>query len=359
MVTDQHLFGAVRAEHGVRGVDGHAHPHELVLVHLVAAALGQRLAQPHHLDAGLQRVVAGDEADVAAADDEQARGRPHEVAVDERLEGAGAVDPGQRVALEDQRLLARACGHEQHFGPDDEVAAVAQDADAAVREHRERRAVQPDADVLEQADVAFEARGDVDAPRARIAGVDRPEELVRLQHQLAAEAVLVVDHERPDARAAQLDRRRQSGRPAADDQALAVDRRDVAQSPAPLDVRQRRLALERGDAHARLDGDHARLHRQAVRHHRALGALAVGAEDPLGRAVLVVVAEHAHAVGEERRRDGFAGQAGARAGRSRRTRRSSRAGTGRIGCWRMRYSTTGVTPGDGHEVRMRFRAARE
>ena len=73
MVTDVDLFGAVRAEHRVRGVDGHAHPHELVLVHLVAAALGQRLAQPHHLDAGLQRVVAGDEPDVAAADDEQPR----------------------------------------------------------------------------------------------------------------------------------------------------------------------------------------------------------------------------------------------------------------------------------------------
>ncbi len=83
-----------------------------------------------------------------------------------------------------------------------------------------------------------------------VAGVDRPEELVRLQHQLAAEAVLVVDDERPDAGAAELDGRRQPGRPAADDEALAVDRGDVAQLPGRLNVRELRLALERGHAHA-------------------------------------------------------------------------------------------------------------
>ena len=136
IVTDSTSSVAVGAEDRVRGVDGHAHARELVLVHLVAAALGQRLAQPDHLDAGLQRVVAGDQADVAAADDEEPLGRPHQVAVDERLEGAGAVDAGQGVALEDERLLARAGGHQQHLRLDEHVAAVAQDADLAGRRRR-------------------------------------------------------------------------------------------------------------------------------------------------------------------------------------------------------------------------------
>ena len=165
-------------------------------------------------------------------------GRPHQVAVDERLEGACAVDPGQRVALEDQRLLACAGGHEQHLGADDVVASVPAGCRPGGRENTASAVLFSQTRTFSNsADVALEARRDVDAPRARVAGVDRSEELVRLQHQLAAEAVLVVDDERPDARAAQLDRRRQPGRPAADDEALAVDRRDVAQVAGALDVR--------------------------------------------------------------------------------------------------------------------------
>ena len=57
-----HLLLAVGADDGVAGVDGHAHAHQLVLVDLVAAALVQGLAEAHHLDARLQRVVAADEA---------------------------------------------------------------------------------------------------------------------------------------------------------------------------------------------------------------------------------------------------------------------------------------------------------
>ena len=37
----------------------------------VAAAFGQGLDQPDDRDAGLQGVIAGDQADVAAADDEE------------------------------------------------------------------------------------------------------------------------------------------------------------------------------------------------------------------------------------------------------------------------------------------------
>jgi hypothetical protein len=42
---------------------------------LVAAALGQDLDQPDDGDAGLEGVVAGDEADVAPADEQASVGR--------------------------------------------------------------------------------------------------------------------------------------------------------------------------------------------------------------------------------------------------------------------------------------------
>jgi hypothetical protein len=54
-----------------------------------------------------------------------------------------------------------------------------------------------------------------------------------------------------------------------------------------------------------LDDDHARLDGQAIRHDRALRALAVGAEDALRGAVLGVMAERADAVGEQGGRDGL------------------------------------------------------
>ena len=100
---DRHRFDrvpAVGAEDRVRRVDRHAEPGQLVPVDLVAAAFGQGFDESDDRDAGLEGVVAGDQADVAAADDEQLFGRADQVAVDDRLEGAGAVDAGQRVALE-------------------------------------------------------------------------------------------------------------------------------------------------------------------------------------------------------------------------------------------------------------------
>ncbi len=330
----------------MRRVDGHAHAHELVLVDLVAAAFGHRLAEADDVDAGLQRVVARDQADVAAADDEQPLGRPHEVAVDERLERAGAVDARQRVAGEDQRLLAGACGDEQDVGPHDVVAVVAEDADAAVREDREDGAVQPDADVLEQAHVALEARGDVDAARAGIAGVDRTEELVRLEDELAAEPVLVVDQQHADAGPAELDGRRQAGRPAADDQALAVDGRNVAQVPGALDVREHRQAVERCTC---MPGRTVTMHDftgrpSATTVHWAhwpfaqkmpCGAPSLGwwpkMRTPLANSADAIVSPARPEQGVPFQKNSTV----------------SRAGTGRTGCWWMRYSTTGVTPRDG------------
>ena len=92
--------------------------------------------------------------------------------------------------------------------------------------------------------VVLEARGDVDAAGAGVARVDRAEELVRLQDELAAEAVLVVDDERAHAGAAQLDGGREAGRAAADDQALGLDRSGCRAAVRPGSPSRRRGARD-------------------------------------------------------------------------------------------------------------------
>ncbi len=80
-----------------------------------------------------------------------------------------------------------------------------------------------------------------------------------------------------------------------------------ARSPG-VDPGELRQAFDRLDANSRPDELHAGLHGDAVGQDEALGALAVGAEDALGRAVLGMMAEDADARGEERGGQGLAFQ---------------------------------------------------
>ena len=226
-------LAAVGRQHGVRGVDGHAQALELVGVDLVAAAGGERLGQAHHGDAGLDGVVAGDQPDVAAADDEQAARGAHQVAVDQGLEGAGAVDADQVVAGKDQRFFAGAGGVEHHLGHDQLVCAVAQHADLAVGIDIEHRAVGPDGHVRVGGHRLGQLAADAHAAGAGLRVLDRAEELVGLQHQLAAGLVLVVDEQGGDAQAPELDGGRKPGRPGADDQHVGVDLGDAGGTPGP------------------------------------------------------------------------------------------------------------------------------
>ncbi len=98
------------------GIDGDAQADQFILVDLVAAALGERLTEAHNLDTGLEGVVGGDEAHVPPADDEEPSGRAHQVPVHQRLEGPGAVDAGEGVAPEHQRLLSRAGRDQRDMG---------------------------------------------------------------------------------------------------------------------------------------------------------------------------------------------------------------------------------------------------
>ena len=111
-----HLPLPIGTKDGVRGVDGNAQAGQLVLVHLVAGTLRQRLAQADDVYASLEGVVARDQADVPAADGEQPLRGPHQVPVGQRLKGPRPVDPRQRVPLEGQRFLPRAGGHQQDVG---------------------------------------------------------------------------------------------------------------------------------------------------------------------------------------------------------------------------------------------------
>ena len=88
---------------------------------LVPATFGQRLDQPHYIDARLERVIAGDQPHVAPADDEEPLRRSHQVAVNQRLERARAVHPRQRISAKRQRLLTRARGDEEDIGTNENV----------------------------------------------------------------------------------------------------------------------------------------------------------------------------------------------------------------------------------------------
>ncbi len=305
-------LGTVSAEDRVGGVDRDAHAVELVLVHLVPAAFGQRLDQAHDLDAGLQRVIPGDQADVAAAHDEEPLGRSHQVPVDQRLERARAVDARQRVALERERLFARACGHEEHLGLDQHVAVAGmvgiirvvtmlKDANLQVAEHGQGGAAEPHLDGGLLAHLLFELRCDVDAARARIDGVNGPEEAVRLEDKLAAEAVLVVDQEAADAALAELNGCGHPCRPTTDDEHGDFDLLNRGHGRRRFDLRQLGQGVDRLDLHAGADRFHAGLYRHAVGQDEALRALAVGAKDALRRTILGMMAEDADAAGEERR----------------------------------------------------------
>ncbi len=84
------LIGSVGAQNGMRGIDRHPHPDQFILVNLIPTAFRQGFNQADDPNPGLQGMVPGDQAHIAAADDEQLFGRADQVAVDQGLEGAGA-----------------------------------------------------------------------------------------------------------------------------------------------------------------------------------------------------------------------------------------------------------------------------
>jgi hypothetical protein len=308
----RHGFDALRpvgAEHRMRRIDGNAQPGELVAVDLVPAALGHDLDEADDPDTRLESVVPRDQPDVPAADDEEAARGLDQVAVDECLEGPGAVNPGQGVPGEGQVLLAGPRCHDKTSGETWTYFRPSLRTDLPSSEDGECRALEPDAEAGKRPDIPLEPSGDVDAAGARVHGLDGPEKAVGLEDELPAQTVLVINHQGFDPAFAELDRGRQAGRPTADNEDGNADLLDGLEPDrhvfGHVDPREDRKPLHWLHAETRPDKLHAGLDRDAVSQDQALGTLAVGTEDALGGPVLGMMAEDPDAVGKEGRGDGL------------------------------------------------------
>ena len=290
----------------MRGVDGDTKAPELVLVDFITAAFRQRLDETRDRNSGLKSVVAGDQADVSSADDEQAFGRADQVTVDESLERARAINAGKRTPRESQGLFPRSRGHEKDFGPDLDIAvSVFENAHFFIAEHGQGGALEPNLDAGISPELVLELGGDVDAAGSgehRVVGSEKP---VGLEDELSTETVFVVDQESRDTEFPHLDRRRETGRAAADDQHRNGDFLDGREAGRIGNRREDGKTVHGGESLARTDEFHAGFHRKAVGQDETLGALAVGAKNSLRGMILMMIAENAFPVSEKSGGDGF------------------------------------------------------
>jgi len=129
---------------------------------------------------------------------------------------------------------------------------------------------------------------------------------VRLQRQLSAEFVLIVDEKRLYSQASKLDRSVNAGRSAADDKHFHAMGLDILHRLQLVVGRKSGKPVETFHAKSGSDLGHARLDRDIVREHQALRALTVRAENPLRAAVLLVMPENVNSPGKKCGRDHFA-----------------------------------------------------
>ena len=244
-------------------------------------------------------MVRSDQPHVPAANDEQPIRRADEIAVDECLERPGSVDPRQRVPRKRQGLLAGAGRHEEHLRLDENVATVSEYPNATVAEHGESGAPPPNLHGWKRLNLTGHKSGDVDPARPRMDGGSRAEESMGLQHQLAAEVLLVIDKESVHAVSAQLHRCRHPRRASTENENGDRDRLDVVEWRNAIRGGKRRQILQRHDVQSGPHRRHARLDRDTISEDEALSALAVGAEDSLGSPIARVLAERANAVSEQ------------------------------------------------------------
>ncbi len=91
--------------------------------------------------------------------------------------------PEVQVAL----LTARVNQLQEHLRVHDHVVPLPKDAHLAIGEHGQSHRVRPHADALETPNFRLQALRDVDSARAGVACLNGTEELVGLQHELAAQ----------------------------------------------------------------------------------------------------------------------------------------------------------------------------
>ena len=123
-----------------------------------------------------------------------------------------------------------------------------------------------------------------------------------LQDQFAAEPVLVVDYDDVDVIPGEFERGGYPCGPPTDYENVSLNRLDGLEPDGrPVVSRQLGHIGAGRDLHSLPNRHHASFDRHAVGYDHALGALAVGAEDSLSAAVLVMMAEYPYAVGKQRR----------------------------------------------------------
>ena len=116
-----HVLLSVGSQNGVGSIDGNAKAEEFVLMDLVPGTFREGFAEANDLDPRLEGVVSGNEANISAADHEKFLRGPDKIAVEEGLEGAGAVDAGKGIPRKKEGALAGTGGHHQNFRPDKHI----------------------------------------------------------------------------------------------------------------------------------------------------------------------------------------------------------------------------------------------
>ena len=182
------------------GEDGHAHPGQLGRMDEIGPDPGRGVQDRHHLDAGLQELIAHDDADVAGAHHQYPIAGTDAVHVHQRLHGAGAVDAGEIVVGEGQELFKGAGGADDGPGPDLEIVLlVLQHGDHVVLVEANSGGVEQDLDPIPVGfDLLEKDVGDVHAPMGGVLALGA-EEHMGLLDELSAGLEAALQDKHPGA----------------------------------------------------------------------------------------------------------------------------------------------------------------
>ena len=207
------VIRSLRFHDCVGEVERHAHTRDLGRVDAVAAHTGRGVDDSLELHTRLHELIANDEADVAAADHQNALSRLHAVQVHQRLRRARAHDAGQRPAVERNHVLHRARRDDNRVALVVRRLAVGVDENllVAVQAHDHRVEVDGDASSLR---LFEQLLADVEAADLGVVLL-RAEEFVNLLEQLSAGGGVLIENRDMYAVLCRLNGRRQSGRASA------------------------------------------------------------------------------------------------------------------------------------------------
>jgi len=264
---------------GVAKQDRHAETTDLRRMNPVTADLRHEFDDSSHVDSRLHELVADDEADVARSDHENPLARRDSVDVHERLDRTRAVDARKVVLREGDETFHGPRGHDDAIRLDPEVVLLSSaEADHSVLlVVTQHRGVDVDVDALLEAFQLLEKElSDLVAPRSRPL-VFGTEEFMGLLDELSSQLEVAVHQGDLRTPGGRLQRRRETGRAAADDQYFR--RFHPVRPPLAFDEGHDAPTVLRLDLHAGLQRRHAGPNvRHAVDNHEAGRAFPDGTE---------------------------------------------------------------------------------